>query len=102
MVEFGLRLGWCFAAVGVGEWQGLNISSTVKQLNLSGMRNKMPLKINPVKVKQTYYLLVPKDIANMNDIEPSDAFTMTAEKNQEGELTISYKKKCLEVKKENE
>ena len=52
----------------------------------------MPLKVNPVKVKQTYYLLIPQDIAKMHDIESSDAFTMTAEKDK-GELILSYKKK---------
>ena len=61
----------------------------------------MPLKVSPVKVKQTYYLLVPKDIAEMHDIESSDAFIMTAEKNKDG-LTLSYKKRGMEVKNENE
>lgn len=53
----------------------------------------MPLKINPVRVKHTYYLLVPKDLADMLDITSSDTFNLTMKKNTDT-LTLTYKKEA--------
>ncbi len=52
----------------------------------------MPLKVSPVRVKRTYYLLIPQDIAKMHDIQSSDEFTMTVEKEKD-DLVLEYKKK---------
>ncbi len=51
----------------------------------------MPLKIHPVRIKNTYYLLVPKDIADMLNINSSNTFNLTVKENTDT-LLLKYKK----------
>lgn len=51
----------------------------------------MPLQIRPIKVKRSYYLLVPKNIADLTDIDSSNTFTLTVE-NEKGGMSLLYEK----------
>lgn len=60
----------------------------------------MPLKIHPIKVKDTHYLLVPKDIAKMLDIDSSNSFILTTEKSG-GNLGLLYQREKIEKGEKN-
>ena len=55
----------------------------------------MPLKIHPVKLKETHYLLVPKNIAKMLDIKASSTFLLTIE-NGKNTVSLSYKRENVD------
>ncbi len=50
----------------------------------------MTIKLKPTKIKQSFYLLIPKDIANLIDIEDNSTLSL--------EITNSDKVKILEYR----
>lgn len=51
----------------------------------------MPLKIRPTRVKGTYYLLIPKDIADLYEIDQNTSFSLKTDGDSD-EVLLSYKK----------
>ncbi len=51
----------------------------------------MPLKIRPTRVKGTYYLLIPKDIADLYEIDQNTSFALKTDGDSD-EVLLSYKK----------
>ncbi len=50
----------------------------------------MTIKLKPTKIKQSFYLLIPKNIANLIDIEDNSRLSL--------EITYSDKVKILEYR----
>jgi hypothetical protein len=51
----------------------------------------LPLKIRPTRVKGTYYLLIPKDIADLYEIDQNTSFTLRTD-GDSSEVLLSYKR----------
>jgi hypothetical protein len=49
----------------------------------------MPISIRPTKIKQSYYLLIPKNIADLINIHDSSKLSLNIKKNKKGHI-IEY------------
>jgi len=49
----------------------------------------MPISIKPTKIKQTYYLLIPKNIADLINIQDSSKLNLEIKQNEKGHV-IEY------------
>jgi hypothetical protein len=49
----------------------------------------MPISIKPTKIKQSYYLLIPKNIADLINIQDSSKLNLEIKKHKKG-LIIEY------------
>ena len=49
----------------------------------------MPISIKPTKIKQSYYLLIPKNIADLINIQDSSKLFLDIKKNDKGHV-IEY------------
>lgn len=53
----------------------------------------MPLRIKPVRLKQSIYLRIPNDIADLIEVDPDDEITMRIDEQDERFLLIYSVKK---------
>jgi len=50
----------------------------------------MPIEIEPTKIKQSFYLLIPKNIANLIEIKDTTKLTLNV-KNSENYKILEYR-----------
>ena len=53
----------------------------------------MPIEIEPTKIKQSFYLLIPKNIANLINIQDSSKLTLDVKNTEKGQI-LEY---CLKI-----
>ena len=46
----------------------------------------MPIEIQPTKIKQSFYLLIPKNIANLINIQDSSKLTLDIKNTKNGQV----------------
>jgi len=46
----------------------------------------MPIEIQPTKIKQSFYLLIPKNIANLINIQDSTILTLDVKNTENGQV----------------
>jgi len=49
----------------------------------------LPLRIKPVRLKQSIYLRIPNDIADLIEVDPDDEITMRIDE-QDGQFLLIY------------